>query len=68
MYSREVVMAWKKMRFLLAVFILFVCGCRISGKVTMDGIGLKDIPIALQGATSMETVTDQDGRFVFSGR
>ena len=66
MYSKGVVMAWKKMRFLLAVVILFVCGCRISGKVSMDGIGLKDIPIALQGATSMETVTDQDGCFVFS--
>lgn len=59
-------MARKEMRFLVAAAIFFVCGCRISGTVTMDGIGLKDIPIALQGDTSMETVTDQDGRFVFS--
>jgi para-nitrobenzyl esterase len=59
-------MTRKKMRFLLALVILFLCGCRISGKVTMDGIGLKGIPITLQGVTSMQTLTDQKGNFVFS--
>jgi para-nitrobenzyl esterase len=59
-------MAREKMYFLLAVVMLIACGCRISGTVAMDGTGLKDLPVTLQGETAMQTLTDEDGRFVFS--
>ncbi|HEY9162151.1 MAG TPA: carboxylesterase family protein [Desulfomonilia bacterium] len=59
-------MTLKNTFFLIIAAALILCGCRVSGKVAMDGAGLKGIPIVLQGDAYMEALTGEDGRFVFS--
>ena len=59
-------MTRKEIFFLLAAVAIIMSGCRISGKVAMDGTGLNGIPIILEGDAYMETITDQNGHFVFS--
>ena len=45
---------------------LLLCSCSsISGRVTMDGVGITGTPVALKGENVMTTKTDKDGRFEF---
>lgn len=48
------------------VLLFLCCSCRISGSVTMDGVGLKGVPIVLRGEEPTVAWTDAEGRFVFN--
>ena len=45
--------------------LLLCCCSRISGRVTMDGVGIAGAPVVLKGGNVMTTETDKDGRFEF---
>lgn len=42
-----------------------VMGCKITGKITQNGVGLEGITVVLSGDVSMSTTTDADGAYVF---
>ena len=54
--------------FLLGVFVSFivVCGCKISGTVEKDEIGLAGVTVILSGAASKTTQTDSAGNYSFT--
>jgi para-nitrobenzyl esterase len=45
---------------------LLLCGCSgISGRVTMDGVGIMGAPVVLKSENVITTQTDKDGHFEF---
>ncbi|MBW2478592.1 MAG: DUF2012 domain-containing protein [Deltaproteobacteria bacterium] len=57
------------LRRLFLIFILIsvfaFAGCKISGKISHNGVGLEGITVTLSGDASMSTTTDADGTYVF---
>lgn len=52
---------------LLAAMVVFVLsGCKISGTITENGVGLEGVDVALSGGVTMATVTDQNGYYEFN--
>ena len=48
---------------MLSFFILF--GCKISGTITHEGVGLAHVKVSLTGDAEMTTITDKDGGYIF---
>ena len=46
---------------LVITLLLLLAGCKISGKITENGIGVKGIEVRLAGNITLTTVTDADG-------
>lgn len=51
---------------LVITLLLLLAGCKISGKITENGVGVKGIEVRLAGNITLTTVTDADGYYEFS--
>ncbi len=50
---------------LLVTSFLFMFGCKISGTVTEDGVGLEGVTVALSGSGTKTAVTNSAGAYSF---
>lgn len=50
--------------FLISFLMLF--GCKVSGKIEQDGVGLKGVPVMLKGVTTYIATTDSNGEYTFN--
>ena len=48
---------------MVSFFVLF--GCKISGTITHEGVGLAHVKVDLTGDAEMITITDEDGGYIF---
>ena len=61
-------MMQKSFPLLLVLLISLSAGCtRLSGTVTLNGAGLEGVTVTLSGPTSVEAVTNYEGRYFFEG-
>ncbi len=51
---------------LCLVCCLLIIGCKISGTVSKDGVGLEGVSVTLRGGLNRKTTTDTDGRYAFN--
>lgn len=57
----------KMLNYIFGAFLVLLSGCNISGTITLeDGSPAVGITVSLSGPVSMETVTDDSGRYSFS--
>ncbi len=56
----------RKIHLALCILAFFaICGCNISGKVTIEGENFSGLTVVLSGDADMTTVTDDNGEFKF---
>ncbi len=51
----------------LFCFFVLLVGCKVTGQVTYEGIGLEGVAVTLSGDTTQTVVTDSEGRYAFEG-